>query len=458
MKISASPTRRRASVVGPRSTAGAGCAADCVAYGRGAEKGDVGRGGGAGSSAPRGATAGPMAVGIFGALGIAGFSALPRAGVGARTADAAGAAGAAGGSRVGGLQVEDHVLFDHDDVVVGVFEDLLGGERGDLVVLRARRDGRRGPRRAAAGVAHGLRALRRAQGVAGLLVVGRELQHALVGRRAVFEPRGLAVNARDLLEHRDGLRQLPELAKRGAEELQGVDVAGVVLVRDLELGQRALGVAAIEVERRQALREVHVAAAVKEQALGDARPVLGPARAVEEAARRLELRGGLLTAVGLREQLREANARAHAAAVDLDHPAVDAHQGLVVLGAGVALREGVEVLHRVRPQAQLHVQLGELEVELHQVGVDLEDLLVDRDGLEEEALLVVRDGDAGVGLDGRLPRVHAHLQVADLQEDADVRGVLAEHPLVLHDGAVELVLRGVFLRGVDDLLTIDAHE
>jgi hypothetical protein len=208
---------------------------------------------------------------------------------------------------------------------------------------------------------------------------------------------------------------------------------------------------------RELARDPGVFGAVVEQPLDDAGPIVHAIGLAQELRAELELLRGLAVLAELREQLGELHARRDVVLVDLHHLAHDADELLVVARAGEARGERLEVGERVRNEPELHVQVGELAVQVREVRVDREDLLVDRDRFEREALVVVALGDARVRRDGLFARAPSDLQIADLQQDPHVVGVLLHEALVLRDGLVELAFRGELLRAVEDLLTVDAH-
>ena len=121
-------------------------------------------------------------------------------------------------------------------------------------------------------------------------------------------------------------------------------------------------------------------------------------------------------------------------------------------------RDALEVLHRVRQQPQLAVQLGQLEVDVDQARVELEDLLVDRDGLEVEALLAVELRDLEIGL-GRLGLGALFgVQVADLEPDADVLRVLLNDLEVLLDRLVGVTLLDELAGRIHGLVLVESHD
>ncbi len=264
-------------------------------------------------------------------------------------------------------------------------------------------------------------------------------------------------DARELLEHRDGLALLVERLERLRQERQRLDVARIRLEADLELLQRAPRIAAAEVEPGELAVEITVVGAVPEQTLGDLDEVVLTVLAAELIAHLRELGDRLLDHLLLRVQLGELDPRRDVLRIEVDELA---HRGQRLLGLALAVEvrgDRLEVLHRVRHQAELAIQLRELEVDLDQARVELEDLLVDRDGLREEALVLVVAGDLQVRLGRLLLLALAGMQVADLQPDADVGGVLLDDAEVLLDRLVELTLVDELPRRVHDLLFVEGH-
>ena len=89
-------------------------------------------------------------------------------------------------------------------------------------------------------------------------------------------------------------------------------------------------------------------------------------------------------------EVRETRLDLEVARLDRDHLLVgpDGLFGAVVLR--VVVRQDLVLAPRVLSQALLVVEVGELLVDLEPRRIDLVDLLVDRDGLQEEAVLARR--------------------------------------------------------------------
>jgi hypothetical protein len=112
---------------------------------------------------------------------------------------------------------------------------------------------------------------------------------------------------------------------------------------------------------------------------------------------------------------------------------------------------------RVADQREHLVHLGELDLDVEAARVELEDLLVDRDGLQEEALVRVLMRDASVGLDRLRTGAAAGVEVTDLQPGANIGGVRLHELAKLRDRPVVVALRQVLLGGFENLGAIDTH-
>src|SRR5688572_463802 len=76
--------------------------------------------------------------------------------------------------------------------------------------------------------------------------------------------------------------------------------------------------------------------------------------------------------------------------------------------------DGFVVLHRIAHQTELAIQLGELERDVDLARIELEDLLVDRDGFEKETLLVIEARDFEIRVSRVLLGALFRVEVADL--------------------------------------------
>jgi hypothetical protein len=112
---------------------------------------------------------------------------------------------------------------------------------------------------------------------------------------------------------------------------------------------------------------------------------------------------------------------------------------------------------RVVGEPEFLVHLGEALRRIEVCGFELENLLVDGDGFEEEALLRVELCDLEVNVDRVLRLAATRVQVADLQQRAYVTRILCDQLLVLGNRLVELALGEELLRSFENFCAIDRH-
>ena len=116
-------------------------------------------------------------------------------------------------------------------------------------------------------------------------------------------------------------------------------------------------------------------------------------------------------------------------------------------------------------QSELRIDLGEpgndvsvASFEMRGVAPDdAADLFVDRDGFDREPFPVVVLTDLLVRGDRLLVLVEFEVQVADLQERADIAGILGNEFSILHNRLVVAFLVDKLLRGFEYLLSINRH-
>ena len=121
----------------------------------------------------------------------------------------------------------------------------------------------------------------------------------------------------------------------------------------------------------------------------------------------------------------------------------------------VVTRYDLQMGHRVSRDAQVQVFLGQAQVDVDAIVVDLENLLEDRDRLEVKALLGVRVSDGQVGLDSHITLVDPYEQVTLLEERAHIGRILDQDLLVFLDRFPDLALLDEFEGGVVDLVLVD---
>jgi hypothetical protein len=196
---------------------------------------------------------------------------------------------------------------------------------------------------------------------------------------------------------------------------------------------------------------------VPQQALGDLQEVVLATLPAQLLARDLELGRGVIDLALLGEELRELDARRDVLGIEIDE-LLDRRERF--LGVAFAMEVGgdrLEVLHRIGRQAQLAIQLRELQDHVDEPRIELEDLLVDSDGFQEEALVVIELRDLQVGLDRVLLRAPLGVEIADLQPDANVLGILVDDAQVLLDRLVDLALVDELPRRIHDLFFVKGH-
>ncbi len=353
-----------------------------------------------------------------------------------------------------------------------------GGRDGDH---RARRPGRRtggwraqhlgrgtartrrrtGPRRGCGGRRRGGASGRGRRGMAdrarGVVVVRRELLHLAPDGARVLRAAVLLVDVGELLVDGDRLRPLPEVAERLREELQRLDVLRVGLEAELQLRERALRVALREVDVGELAREAEV---VRERGdpLRDLQVLVRPAVLLEVVGRPPEALERGRDLARPRVELAELDRGGDVLRIELDHPLQDVGELRPVAGLLVGRRHELELAHGVAHEPELLVQGREPLVHPDVVRVDLHDLLVDRDGLEEEPLLRVRLGDLLEGLGGGLVVALLLEELRDLEETADLPRIVGEDPLVRRDRLVVRPLLNELRRLGDDLVLVDSHR
>ena len=288
-------------------------------------------------------------------------------------------------------------------------------------------------------------------------VVGDELEDLAVDLGRLVARLVLDVDARELLEHADGLRLLIERLERLREQPERLDVARIGLEARLQLLQRAARIVATQVQARELAVERVVRRAMPQQALGDLDEVVLPALAPQLLARRRELVRRVVDEPLLRVQLGELDARGDVLGVEIDELLDRLERFLRVAFAMEVRGDGLEVLHRIAHQAELAIQLGELEDDVDEARVELEDLLVDRDGFQEEALLVIEARDLLIGVDRVLLRALLRVEVADLEPHADVLRILLDDPQVLLHRFVDLSLVDKLPGRIHDLVFVEGH-
>jgi hypothetical protein len=265
------------------------------------------------------------------------------------------------------------------------------------------------------------------------------------------------VDAGQLLQHGHGLGDLAQLLERLGQHLQRAQVARIGLEADLQLRQRALRDAAAQVLLRQLLGQPDVGLVKVADALGHAQVIVVAPVALQVLRGAPQLRHRLDQVVLPRVLLAQADAGGDVVRIHVDQLLQRVEAGLGVAGLLVVRGDRLPFLGGVADQAELLVQLRQLDVHLDAVD-DLEDLLVERDGLQIEALLRVGLRDLLEAVRRLRLAVHLLVELGELLQDADVVRIHLQDALVFLDGLVERALRDQLRGRLDDLVFVHRPE
>ena len=261
------------------------------------------------------------------------------------------------------------------------------------------------------------------------------------------------VHARQLLEHRERLGGLPQVLEGAGEHLQRAQIAGTRLEADLQLGQGALRVAAREEVLGQLLRQPGVRLVEMADALGDTQVVVAAAVALQVLRGPAQLRDRFDQVVLPRVLLAQPDAAGHVVGIQIDE-LLERVQALLVVPALLVVRgDRLPLLGGVAHQPELLVQLGEAHVHFDALD-DLEHLLVERDGLQVEALRRVGARDLLEAIRRLGLLLHLLVELGELLQDADVVRVHFQHALVFLHRLLELTLGDQFRGRLDDLVLV----
>ena len=264
---------------------------------------------------------------------------------------------------------------------------------------------------------------------------------------------GVRVELEGLLGRPHRLGPLPHLELRLGEERETRGRAG----RGFEDGHGGVRVVLGEEGPDQVLLRIDVVGGELEGLLENLRGLVVRPPLQEHRADQAVLHHGLVLLIRGAVEVREADLNAHVGRVDCRHLLVDGDRVghpvvlLVVVGQHLVLAACV------LDESLLVVQVGELVVDLELRGVDLVDLLEDRDRLQEEAVPRVEVGDPGEKRDRIGRTVHPDVEVPHLVEGRDVLGVVLEDAQVLLQRLVELAFGEQLFGGLEDLFAVDRH-
>ncbi len=264
---------------------------------------------------------------------------------------------------------------------------------------------------------------------------------------------GIGVELERLLRRPDGLGALPHLELGLGKEREAVRRPG----SGLQDGHGRIGVVLGEKRADEVLLRLDVVGRELQGLLKDLGGFVVRPPLEEHVADQAVLHDGLVLLVGGAVQVGQADLNLYVRRIDRRHLLVHAdgirHPVvlLVVVGEDLVLAPGV------LDQPLLVVEVGQLVVDLELGGVDLVDLLEDRDRLQEEAVLGVEVGDPGE-IGDRVPRpVHPDVEVPHLVQGRDVLGVVLQDAEVFLQRLIELTLGQQLLGGLKDLFAVDRH-
>ena len=171
----------------------------------------------------------------------------------------------------------------------------------------------------------------------------------------------------------------------------------------------------------------------------------------------LELGNSTLRVVQPRVPFGQPDSRDHVVRGELDDLFLESESVAVTAIPLVAGDDVLELRDRVRCQLELDIEFAEPKVGVGEGRIDVEDLLPDGDGLQEEPVLAVVLSHSGVGRDRLRHGPFFPVQVADLQPNPDILRLLLNDAEVLLDGPIELAFLGVPLRFGDGFVFVDCH-
>ncbi len=192
------------------------------------------------------------------------------------------------------------------------------------------------------------------------------------------------------------------------------------LERLREVGARLSDLSRLEQHRDEAPEYLAVVRPDPERLLVDLLRLVGGPPLAQEAGDDGVFLQRLARPPRLRVQVGQLHVKLDVLRLGLDHLLVDADGPDDVLVLGVVVREDLVLALRLDRQALLRVELGEALVDVEARGVELVDLLVDRDRLQEEAVARIVLGDPGEVGDRLFVPVQADEEVSDLVQDVDV--------------------------------------
>jgi hypothetical protein len=258
-----------------------------------------------------------------------------------------------------------------------------------------------------------------------------------------------------------------DLRQRVLATLRAVDVGQQLVVRGLLLvgaegalreRLRLLRLAQVEQRTRELCDRRRPARLELEDAAIDLRRGLDLALASELLGDLLVLRHRLVVHALLPQQLRNLHPAGRVLRVDHRHLAQQLEGLSLATAAVMAVGGGLECTDRLGGETHALVELGERLVGVVAIRVEIQDLLVDRDGAGVEALLRVLPRDLRVGRDRLLDLTPATVGVADLEPQLRVARVELDELLVLRERLLLRALLGELARVLEDLSLVRCQE
>ena len=158
------------------------------------------------------------------------------------------------------------------------------------------------------------------------------------------------------------------------------------------------------------------------------------------------------------EQLRQLQPVRRVCRLQLRHPLVDGRRRREVVVLQVVVGQELKLTAGFVGQALPMVELGESLIYRESARIELDDLLVDGDGLDEKAIVGVLLRDLRKQTNRLVESFEARIEIADSVERIRVVGVFPEDLAVLLDRGFQLAPGDVFLGIADDLLAVQRHS
>ena len=160
----------------------------------------------------------------------------------------------------------------------------------------------------------------------------------------------------------------------------------------------------------------------------------------------------------LQQQFGDLQATRRVGRVETGHAPQQIERLALAAVALVGLGGGLQRDHRLGAETEPLVQIGERDVDVVALAVELRDLLVDRDGLGVETVACELIGDLQVRGDRFVGLAQAQLQVADLEPHVRIARIGVEQRLVVLERLVDGALLQILLRGLEHFSLVDCRQ